>query len=371
MHFAWRTRARPFVLLALAAITATSSACRYLVTGAPEVLHPTPANAVRTVDACGAACVDSVDVVSLGVAGVLVVPWRDTTNLVLTPPSFTSPSIPWLAFGDWLFGTHADSARIAQRIAAMPAANDGRLSRVRAVLVGHGHYDHLLDLPPMLPRMPRATVYGSNTVTNMLAPVPGLTDSRRVAIDSVAGTSARQSGRSLTVSAAVSVRPIRWAHAPNIGSFTIAPGDQRTPRRTLPRTVHGWKMGQPYAWVIDLLAGNGSVAWRFVYHDASADAAVQRQAAEAISAMPMAHATAILATAANFDQLPLYPDITMAHLAPAHVLLVHWDDFFRDPSAPQRVVRGIRADSLIARLQPYVGNRWSAPAAGSITRFRW
>lgn len=371
MHLVWRTRARPFVSLALALLTSSVSACRFLVTGSPEPLHPTSASTVRTVDSCTGACTDSADVVSLGVAGLLVIPWRDTTQLVLTPPLFTTPSVKWLVFGDLLFGTHADSARIARRVAAMPAVGGGRLSRVQAVLVGHGHYDHLIDLPPLLGAMPRARVYGSGTVTNTLAAVRGLDDTRRVNIDTLAGANASNAGRSIAVSTAVHVRPIRWAHAPNFAAFTIAPGDQRTPLRQLPRTVHGWKMGTPYAWAIDLMRDDGSVAWRFVYHDAAAGADIQRNAAGAIASMPVALATALFATAANFDQLPLYPDITLAHLAPQHVLLVHWDDFFRAADKPQRVVRGIRAPELVGRLAPYVGAHWSAPEAGAITRFRW
>lgn len=380
MHIAWSSRARPRRLfrlgvrrsaLILLLVAVSVSSCRWLSTGSPQSLHPTAPEAVLHVDACRGPCADSVDVVAMGVAGYLVVPWRDTTRLVLTPPMFTNPTVWWMTFGDLLFGTRPDTARITRRLAAMSAANADRLSRVHAVLVGHGHYDHLIDLPPLVPRMPHAVVYGSETVRNLLAPVSGLDSARRVAVDGMVGRDREHAGEPIAIGPAVEVRVMPWAHAPNVGSITIAPGHQRTPRQTLPRTVHGWKLGTTYAYAIDLLDANRTVAWRLVYHDASAGAEVQRRAAAAVAGMPPARQTAVIMTAANFDILPHYPDVLLAHLAPQHVVLGHWDDFFRSSERSERVVRGIHAPDLVARLTPYVGDHWSAPRAGAVTRFRW
>lgn len=369
----WTTRIRPRVRLAHlgAALVMLLTGCRWVTTGGPQPLDPSARGAVRRIGACDARCTDSVDVVAMGVAGFLVVPWRDTTRLVLTPPMFTNPSVRWLTFGDLLFGTHPDTARIARRLAAMPAANAARLSRVHAVLVGHGHYDHLIDLPPMLAGMPHAVVYGSSTVANLLAPVAGLEPARRVAIDSLAGHDAARVGRSIPVGPAVRIHAMVWAHAPNFASFTIAPGQQTTPRRSLPRTVHGWKMGTTYAWAVDVLDATGAVRYRFVYHDAAAGSDVQRRAADVMRALPAAQHTVLMMTAANFDQPGDYPDILLASLDPQHVLLGHWDDFFTSPDKPERVVRGIDARALEARLHHFVGSRWSAPRAGAVTRFVW
>jgi hypothetical protein len=219
--------------------------------------------------------------------------------------------------------------------------------------------------------MPHAVVYGSNTVANLLAPVPALGAARRVAVDSLAGSGATQPGRSISVGPAVRIHAMRWAHAPNFASLTIAPGHERTPRRTLPRTVHGWKMGTTYAWAIDVLGADGTVRYRLLYHDAAAGGDVQRRAAEVVRALPVAQHTVLMMTAANFDQPGDYPDILLATLAPQHVLLGHWDDFFTSPERPERVVRGIDARELVARLRPFLGDRWSAPRAGAVTRFVW
>ena len=37
------------------------------------------------------------------------------------------------------------------------------------ILVGHAHYDHLMDVPFFMDRAPQATVYGSTSTRNVLA----------------------------------------------------------------------------------------------------------------------------------------------------------------------------------------------------------
>ncbi|WP_439643536.1 MBL fold metallo-hydrolase [Gemmatimonas sp.] len=362
------TGTRLSVLLAL--LSLVLSGCRYMRTGDPAVLRPTAPGEVHLVDVCKRQCTDSADVVAAGVDGFLIMPWADTTQLVMTAPSFTNPTIWWMTFGDWLLGTRPDTARITRRLNAMPAANASRLARVGALLVGHGHYDHLMDVPPLLPRMPDARVFGSSTVINLLAPVAAA-EPRRVSVDSIAARDARHGVTAYDVGPALRVRAMAWEHAPNIGGLTVAPGDQRTPRRTLPRTVFGWKKGAVYAYAVDILQRDGTAGLRLFFHDAAAGPEVQRRAGEIVAGLPSARTTVVMATAANFDQRPLYPDILLAHLAPDHVILGHWDDFFRSSEKPERVVRGIDARELVRRLAPYVGTHWNAPRAGAITRIRW
>jgi glyoxylase-like metal-dependent hydrolase (beta-lactamase superfamily II) len=86
----------------------------------------------------------------------------------MTPPSYTNPTLWWTVFGNWLFGSNPNEARIERRVRDLRAAGPDRLARVRAVLVGHGHYDHVMDLPVLARYVPNATVYGSRSVVNTL-----------------------------------------------------------------------------------------------------------------------------------------------------------------------------------------------------------
>ncbi len=363
----------------VAVATCTSlTACHWVRSGDPRPFRPVASTEIKTVGDCTTtrSCRDSVDIVAMGVSGFLFVPWRDSTQLVMTPPSITNPTLWWTVFGNWLFGSSADTARIARRLRDLPAAGPARLARVRAVLVGHGHYDHLMDLPYLAPYLPNATVYGSRSVVNTLNAVPAFggvlsAASRLVSVDSLAGMSADQPGASIVVSATVRMRAIAWEHAPNFGNHVIARGNVAAPRSSLPRGLFGWKLGRVYAYAIDLLDPDGVVGSRIVVHDAGASPEVVRRAVAVIGTMPPARSTVVILTAANFDQAPSYPDVLLASLAPQHVLLGHWEDFFRSPEKPERVVRGIRGQQLIDIVQRFQGDRWTALRAGATLRVRY
>ena len=122
---------------ALAALCSIS-ACHWIRTGDPAPLRPVAASQIKTVGDCerAGACRDSVDIVAMGVGGLLFVPWRDSTQLIMTPPSYTNPTLWWTALGNWLFGSSPNTARIERRLRDNPLAGIDRLARVRSVLVG-------------------------------------------------------------------------------------------------------------------------------------------------------------------------------------------------------------------------------------------
>ncbi|QJR35836.1 MBL fold metallo-hydrolase [Gemmatimonas groenlandica] len=364
--------------LAMLTACASLAACHWVRTGDPAPVRPVAASQIKAVGECAttASCHDSVDMVAMGVSGFLFIPWRDSTQLVMTPPSYTNPTLWWTVFGNWLFGSSSNDARIARRLRDLPAAGPERLSRVRAVLVGHGHYDHVMDLPPLARALPNAVVYGSRSVVNTLNAVPEFrgasqAPSRLVSVDSLAGVTADQPGRDIPVGDMVRVRAIAWEHAPNFGTHVIARGTVESARSTLPRGLFGWKLGRVYAYAIDLLDRDGHVGSRIVVHDAGASPEVVRRAVRVIGTMPSARTTVVVITAANFDQEPSYPDILLASLAPQHVLLGHWEDFFRSPEKEERVARGIRGQRLIDVVQRYQGDRWTALRAGATLRVRY
>ena len=81
-----------------------------------------------------------------------------------------------------------------------------------------------------------------------------------------------------------------------------------------------------------------------------------------------AGATLALITAANFDRVKDNPETLLSLLRPQHVLLGHWEDFFRSPEKSWRLVRGIDGRALVNRVQAQVGNAWTALEPGAVLR---
>ena len=79
----WR-RLRHTAVLALGLV-----GCHWVRSGNSAVVAPVAAAQVKAIGDC-APCRDSVDIVAMGVHGFLMVPWRDSTELVMTPPSYTT-----------------------------------------------------------------------------------------------------------------------------------------------------------------------------------------------------------------------------------------------------------------------------------------
>ena len=350
-----------------------TAGCRWVRTGNPSLLSPV--QTMRRVDACGGRpCRDSMDIIALGVSGYLFMAWRDTTQLALMPPGFRNPSLWRLIGWDVFAGTRADTARITRRLGHMPAASLARLARVRAILVGHGHFDHLLDLPAMARRMPESRVYGSQTVVNLLWSVPAFRDangahSRLVNVDAMAAQDSTRRGEWIEpTDGPWRFKAMAWQHAPNLPGMTLSSGDAPTPLERLPRKASNWKMGRVYAWTLDMRDGVGGTACRVIMQDAAAAPMVVARAAAVWSTEQHAGATLALITAANFDRVKDNPETLLSLLRPQHVLLGHWEDFFRSPEKSWRLVRGIDGRALVDRVQAQVGNAWTALEPGAVLR---
>ncbi|HYR27998.1 MAG TPA: MBL fold metallo-hydrolase, partial [Thermoanaerobaculia bacterium] len=93
----------------------------------------------------------------LGAGGWLI---RRGNDAVMTAPFFTNTH--------YLFVLRAGALNknaIARHIGMI----DGGVADVRAVLAGHAHYDHIMDLPEVAKHLPRAAmVLGGDTVCNSL-----------------------------------------------------------------------------------------------------------------------------------------------------------------------------------------------------------
>ncbi|HUR00090.1 MAG TPA: hypothetical protein VM166_11595, partial [Gemmatimonadaceae bacterium] len=197
---------------------------------------------------CGVAPEDLITITYLGVSGLLI---EHAGHAMLTAPFFSD-----LSFGK----IRPRMTRLLRRntpIAADTAAIKTLLPRAATtaslILVGHGHYDHLMDVPFIANRYATsAVVYGSPTVRHILMGDRELrSDPRRVvAIDTVvAGTSTREGRWFYSADSAFRFMALITSHAPAfaVGSlkYRFASGSVPTDLDSLPVTAAEWKLGEP------------------------------------------------------------------------------------------------------------------------------
>ena len=305
-----------------------------------------------TLPCCGPAAPGSLELQYLGSGGWMMA--YDGIEL-LTAPFFSNPTIKELA------GRFEPKTQVIDQ--GLPPVGN-----VSAVLVGHAHYDHLMDVPYILTQRARsAHVYGSATTANVLAAVPGLSRSRVHNVEGAAGT-AEAMGQWITPPGGrIRFMPLRADHAPHFQGIELYEGEVTEPLRILPSSASDWVGGATLAYLIDFLAPDGTVAFRVHYQDAGSSwpgGVPPRFGGGDDHPVDVA-----ILCAPSYGEVQAYPEGVLHALRPRVALVGHWESFFTDwTRTPSRSVMGTNLGAFTKRLERSlpVGARWSLPNPGDV-----
>lgn len=290
-------------------------------------------------------------------AGGWGIQWRN--NYLLTAPYFSNHSIPSL-----LASLASDSLPLRPKEAEIRAGFAGTpVSKTNVILLGHGHVDHAADVPAFFGDgliSGRPALIADRSTVNELAPIadrfgcvaaidyPHVEDAvARCAVDGIR------------------ITPIHHAHAPHlgVGGFEAAAfgGFVKEPRSTLPARADDFKLGNTWAYLIDLLDERGAIAFRIHYVDAAGSPphgllpqklAGERDVDVHIACVP------------GFEQVDDYPEAILRYHRVRYVMAAHWEDFLQPRSAQLSPLRVILDGSAMDRFVDIVER--SVPAAGGV-----
>ena len=364
------SRATRLDLAALASALILVAGCgperiiRHQIVSAPHAVGCVPAD-------CGDPR-DQVSVTYLGISGILV---EHGGHVLLTAPFFSMP--PLLSWRPgalrWLTDRPiVPDTAVIERL--LPRSAD----RASVILVGHGHYDHLLDVPYIATHRTRsAIIFGSPSVRHMLMGdrVLRSSPSRVVAIPrNKAGDADRDGDWFYSPDSAFRFMALVADHAPNlkIGDwpFLFARGTLAADLDTLPRMAAAWKLGEPYAYLIDVLSNSPRrTIFRIYFEDAPSEPPLGFPPARLLASGTVDLAILCAATSSNVKATP---DSLVRMLKPAGVMVTHWESFFRPALRPKRLSGAtdmhMFVGSLRRSLPPRAG--WVMPLPGQTVRFR-
>lgn len=319
---------RGLVVLTLVA----SAACRSSGGLDPRVYFESRAQAERP-----EAGEDVVQVTFLGTQGFLV---ERGEQSVLTAPLYSHPPLDDVVGDKTLV---VDEALIDE---LLPRAWTEGTS---AILVGHSHYDHLMDVPYVArTKATEAVIYGSKTMTHLIASaipdrsrlrsVSGQVDYRMCqGLETCEGDNAGQAGEWIAIAGdvasgpAVRVRALCAEHSPQfIGIGPLWSGCLGADRPTLPARADEWVLGDTLAWLVDFLQ-DGEPAFRVYFQDSPSNPTRGYVHPDLLREKGVD--LAILCAGA-FQEVRNNPEGILDNTRPRYVLLGHWDDFFQSPREP-------------------------------------
>ena len=344
---------RVLVSTTLLLLATTLAAC------AGSVRHLHPFDGTRPID-CRSPTDDSVEVTYLGTAGMVLRRGRDA---IMTAPFFSNPNM----FRVGLLPISPNVERIDAGLKGIA------LTDVKAILVGHAHYDHLMDaLWVAKHKALEAHLYGSDTMVNIAC--SKLPDDRLHSLEHCAGDWWDSGRWTPVIPGRVRVMALRSEHAPHIaGSITLFGGEVESRTCCTPWTAWGWKEGQTLAYLIDFLdgkdaEGNDRIALRIHVQDSASNPPYGFPPPAVLAEHPV---DVSIPCVASFDQVSVYPEQLMRYLNPRHVVLTHWDNFFRSQAATLSAVPLLDTRAFAARLTASLptGVQWHTPKPRQTVRF--
>ena len=315
------------------------AACGHGTPALPGADAP-PAIDARAGDTATPAPAAPLEIHGLGIQGFWL-QWGD--EAVLTAPLYTRQSALDVTI----------SAPITRDDAAIDGGLAGEpLSELRAVVSGHAHYDHFIDVPHILDVAPNARAYTNLTGRHILAALsldragctspaatPTIDRSRVIAMDDAlashvdytncpdqAPPGAPLDGTWLEVSAHVRLKAFCSMHPAQVGPYHFGAGAIDQDQCDLPAAASGWLEGQTLAFVIDFLDNTGTPVYRVFYQDAPTNAPVGH-VPDAVLAEKRVD-VAILCVGSS-DAVDDQPGSILANLDPRFALSGHWEDFFQ------------------------------------------
>lgn len=212
-----------------------------------------------------------------------------------------------------------------------PLASDLALVRrfapkADAIVTGHTHFDHVLDVPTIA-KLSGATVYGSRSCVH-LCRAEGVPEDRVVDVEtSMRGEPVR-----------AEVGPFELRFVPSVHSaFALGrvpfPGDIAD-CTDVPLRTHHYKCGAVFG--VEL-----RVAGRRIYHLGSADL---------LDVKVPRDVDLLLMCVAGWTTTPRFSSRVMSAFTPRAILLSHWDDFFRPMDACATMFPAMQLPRLVDEL---------------------
>lgn len=284
--------------------------------------------------------------------GCFLIRFQETE--ILTDPFFSHLSFPRVAFGT----TVTDPEQFDPYIPA--------LANVGTVLVGHGHYDHILDLEAAAPHLAAgAKIFGGRTLQHIYA----ATDLPReiVAVNDSMATPEETGDWIHTNDNRLRILPIRSDHPNQYLFFHLFRKKLQKDATRPPTRVWDYQEGVTIAYLVDFLDPSNNGILARIYIQTSSTGYPAGYFPRKILDEKRIDVALLAMDCANIEARGENSIINF--LDPPAVVFCHWEDFFRPKRLPPREIVKVDLPWLRERLPSTPGRRYVFPYWDSSYRF--
>ncbi|MEE9161957.1 MAG: hypothetical protein V3U35_03210 [Candidatus Neomarinimicrobiota bacterium] len=310
------------------------------------------------VPAAGAAEAPVEDVIQVQYLGTAGYVFRRGRYALITAPLYSNPGLLRVVFG-----------RIAPDTVLMHPPLPG--IEVKAILIGHSHYDHLLDVPMIAADYhPQAVLYGSESARRILTVADPSLVARIKVLESELARSGQPGAWVYLADSSIRIMAIESDHGAHALRIHVMRGEVQPGLTRAPRSAWNWREGKTAAFVIDFLGPGGEINFRIHYQDAASRFPLG--APPDFTPGDTHRVDLAILSVGAWAEVRRYPAALLDHIRPRHVILGHWENFFRSPLKPPRQ---ILATTQLWLLIPYIKRHmpadgdWLLPLPGAVYHF--
>ncbi len=209
--------------------------------------------------------------------------------------------------------------------------SEQELQSIRAITVGHAHYDHCLELPIFLSDANTTKkIIGSQSMINLFYKTYPDNDYVN-AEDFLSGNS-----WIYTADSSIRIYPVKSVHAPHFGNVTLMSGENKAFDK-VPADLLKWQMGQPLSYLIDFMEAD-TIARR-VYMNGGISAFPNTAFERAM----LEEHPVNMAFTIHWNQKYLPAKIEeIKKVQPQSIILGHWNNFFNTRKGDDQYIRKSR-----------------------------
>lgn len=247
----------------------------------------------------------------LGAGGVIISRGDDS---IMSAPFFSNFTIPELAFP------------IKSNIKTVDKYyKELKNDNISGIIVGHSHYDHLIDLPYIHSKYhSECKIYGSTTTKNLLLSSRKYKVSENEIVDVTDKMAEKDRvGEWIWVKEdKIRIMAVKSSHSPHIAGVKFYGGELKKVMEREPKLASDWVEGQTIAYIIDFMEKDKPV-YRVYYQDAASSYPYG-----IFPKIDDKKVDSAILCVGGYSEAENYPEYIVKEIKPESVMMIHWEDFF-------------------------------------------